>query len=239
MLVDGFPLWFFETNCWVVAPGPDGPCVVIDAPPDPDAIAGRLAHHGLEPVAVLTTHGHLDHVGGIGHLVERYPMPVYVHDLDRRHVLDPGPQARLMVRGEFEFPEPPDVQAFADGDALELAGLRFTAVHTPGHTPGSTCFLLHDSSPVGPNPRPEWEGVEGDLLFSGDHLFSGSVGRTDLPGGSWDDLMRSMREKIMGLPPETRIAPGHGPATTVGRELAVNPFLAEARYDMTVERPSA
>jgi len=219
MLVDGFPLWFFETNCWVVAPGPDGPCVVIDAPPEPDAIAARLEHHRLEPVALLTTHGHLDHVGGIGHLVERYPMPVYVHDLDRRHVLDPGPQARMMIRGEFDFPEPPDVRSLDDGDVLELAELRFTAVHTPGHTPGSTCFLLADASPI-----------EGDLLFSGDHLFAGSVGRTDLPGGSWDDLMRSMREKIMGLPPETRVAPGHGPETTIGRELAVNPFLADARY---------
>ncbi|MBI2168235.1 MAG: MBL fold metallo-hydrolase [Actinobacteria bacterium] len=219
MLVDGFPLWFFETNCWVVAPGPDGPCVVIDAPPDPDAIAARLAHHRLTPVALLTTHGHLDHVGGIGQLVERHPMPVYVHDLDRRHVLDPGPQARMMTRGEFDFPVPPDLRSIDDGDVLELADLRFTAVHTPGHTPGSTCFLLADPSPL-----------EGDLLFSGDHLFAGSVGRTDLPGGSWTDLMRSMREKIMGLPPETRVAPGHGPATTVGRELAVNPFLAEARY---------
>lgn len=224
MLVEGFPLWFFETNCWVIAPRPGSametsPCVVIDAPPDPDAIAARLEQHRLEPVALLTTHGHLDHVGGIGHLVTRYPMPVYVHDLDRRHVLDPSPQARVMVRGELDFPVPPDVRSVEDGDVLELAELRFAAVHTPGHTPGSTCFLLADSSPA-----------EGDLLFSGDHLFAGSVGRTDLPGGSWDDLMRSMREKIMGLPPETRVAPGHGPATTVGRELAVNPFLAEARY---------
>lgn len=219
LLVEGFPLWFFETNCWVVAPGEHGPCVVIDAPPDPDAIAARIEHHDLHPVALLTTHGHIDHVGGIGDLVERYPMPVYVHDLDRRHVLDPSQQARFMFRGEVDFPEPADVRSIDDGDVLEVAELRFAAVHTPGHTPGSTCFLLDDPSPE-----------EGDLLFSGDHLFAGSVGRTDLPGGSWDDLMRSMRDKIMGLPPETRVAPGHGPGTTVGRELAVNPFLTEARY---------
>lgn len=219
MLVEGFPLWFFETNCWVVAPGEDGPCVVIDAPPDPDAIAIRLARHRLEPVALLVTHGHLDHVGGVGRLVETFPMPVYVHDLDRRHVLDPSAQARILVRDPMVFPVPPDVRSLSDGDVLELGELRLRAVHTPGHTPGSTCFLLDDSSPI-----------EGDLLFSGDHLFAGSVGRTDMPGGSWDDLMRSMREKVMTLPPETRVAPGHGPATTIGRELATNPFLAEARY---------
>lgn len=219
VLVEGFPLWFFETNCWVVAPGENGPCVVIDAPPEPEAIAARLAQHRLEPVALLVTHGHLDHVGGIGHLVDRHPMPVFVHDEDRREVLDPSGQASMLTREEPTFLVPPDVRAVADGDVLELASLRFRAVHTPGHTPGSTCFLLDDPSPL-----------ESDLLFSGDHLFAGSVGRTDLPGGSWADLMRSMREKIMGLAPETRVAPGHGPATTIGRELAMNPFLAEARY---------
>lgn len=192
MLVEGFPLWFFETNCWVVAPGEDGPCVVIDAPPDPDAIAGRLAHHRLTPVALLVTHGHLDHVGGVGALVEQHPVPVHVHDLDRRHVLDPSAQARALGAVTLDAPVPPDVRGVDDGDVMELAGLRFRAVHTPGHTPGSTCFLLHDPSPL-----------DGDLLFSGDHLFAGSVGRTDLPGGSWHDLMRSMREKIMGLPAET------------------------------------
>lgn len=221
MLVEGFPLWFFETNCWVVAPGEDGPCVVIDAPPEPDRIAERLERHRLTPAALLNTHGHVDHVGGDGLLVKRFPMPVYVHDLDRAHVIDPVGQVEAMFGGRvpLEYPVPPRIERVDDGDVLELAGLRFRAVHTPGHTPGSTCYLLQGA-----------RADERDVLFSGDHLFAGSVGRTDLPGGSWADLMASMREKVMTLAPDTVVAPGHGPTTTIGQELAVNPFLAEARY---------
>jgi glyoxylase-like metal-dependent hydrolase (beta-lactamase superfamily II) len=225
MLVEGFPLWFFDTNCWVVATGEDGPCVVIDAPPEPERIAERIEHHRLTPVALLNTHGHVDHVGGDGGLVARFPMPVFVHDLDRRHVVDPGAQVRMMFgeRVVIDAPPPPVIERFDDGDTLDLADLRLRAIHTPGHTPGSTCFLLEAVSDI-PSP------AERQILFSGDHLFAGSVGRTDLPGGSWSDLMASMREKILVLPPEVTVAPGHGPVTTIGRELATNPFVAEAKY---------
>lgn len=228
MLVEGFPLWIFETNCWIAAPGEDGPCIVVDAPRDPDAIEARLAAHRLEPVALLITHGHVDHVGGAGLLVERYAeryperqaMPVYVHDLDRRDLLDPRPQVAAFVpdAAAMAFPEPPKVETVDDGDVLELAGLRLRAIHTPGHTPGSTCFLMHD-------PR----GGDADVLFSGDHLMAGTVGRTDMPGGSFDDLMISLK-KIVDLDPETFVATGHGASTTIGREAAANPFLVEARY---------
>src|ERR671933_371675 len=166
MLIEGLRLWVAGTNAWLVAPsGPGGECVLIDAPPDPAAILGRLRDQRLKLVAVLATHGHVDHVGGIAEVVgaQPSPTPVRIHDDDRHMLLDP-----IGVSGTLG--EPP-------------------------------------------------------ILFSGDHLFKGSIGRTDLPGGSREQLLESMAAKILPLPDDVQVLPGHGDTTTVGQERVTNPFL--------------
>jgi len=221
LLIEGLPLWLAETNAWIVAPsGPGGECVLVDAPPDPTAILGRIAHHGLRLVALLSTHGHLDHVGGVGEVVHQqdHDVPVHIHDADRHMLLDPvgtsGAFGQYLARENLDLRPPELLYGLDDGQQVSGAGMTFTAVHTPGHTKGSTCFLLE---------------VEGQppVLFSGDHLFAGSIGRTDLPGGSYDELMASMAEKILPLDDSVQVLPGHGPTTTIGQERRTNPFLAE------------
>ena len=219
-MIEGVPLWVAETNAWIVAPdGPGGECVIVDAPPDPTAIVERLQHHELKLVALLSTHGHLDHIGGMGAMSRHgdEAVPVHIHDDDRHMLLDPvgtsGGFAR-MVDASVDMRAPELIYGLDDGERVKGAGMEFTAIHTPGHTQGSTCFLLR------------WDGNQ-PILFSGDHLFMGSIGRTDMPGGSFDQLMESMAEKILPLDDETAVLPGHGPTTTVGRERVTNPFILE------------
>lgn len=215
LLIDGAELWFAATNCYIVAPDRGGPAVVIDAPPDVDAIVALLAKHDLTPVALLVTHGHVDHVGGAGGAVARTGIAAYLHPDDDFLAADPGAQLGAVfgvaMPGIEAFAPPERFVDLADGDRLNLAGLDFEVLHTPGHTPGHCCFLLRDE----------------ELLFSGDQLFAGSIGRTDLPGGDFDALMRSMATRVLTLPDDTGVLPGHGPTTTIGRERTTNPFILE------------
>ena len=215
MLVDFAPLWFAETNCWVIAPEAGGPAVVIDAPPDAEGVVRLLARHDLAPVALLLTHAHVDHLGASGAVATRFAVSAYLHPDDEWLAADPAAQMRVLwgttPPGDYEQPE--RYEALADGQRLDLAGLGIDVLHTPGHTPGHCCFLVPD------------EGA----LFSGDQLFAGSIGRTDLPGGDHAALMRSMETRIMPLPDETAVFPGHGPTTTLARERASNPFLEAFR----------
>jgi glyoxylase-like metal-dependent hydrolase (beta-lactamase superfamily II) len=232
-LVIGIPLWLAQTNAWIVAPdGPGGEAVLIDAPPDPATIVRHLREHDLRLVALFTTHGHIDHVGGIGSLVHghdpgpdhggehgpagAHPVEVRIHDADRDMLVNPLAHAGMFARylGDLDLRPPEVIHGIDDGERIRGAGMTFTALHTPGHTRGSVCFTL------------EMDG-SAPILFSGDHLFAGSIGRTDLPGGSFDALMRSMVDKVLPLADDTRVLPGHGPATTVGRERHTNPFLVE------------
>ena len=220
-MVAGLRLWIAGTNAWVVsATGEGGECVLIDAPPDPGAILHHLEEHGLRLVALLATHGHVDHIGGVGEMsrAQGDDVPVHIHDHDRHMLLDPvGTGATLGQVLDYEELDlrPPELLAgLDDGQRVSGAGMTFTAMHTPGHTQGSTCFLL------------EVDG-EAPLLFSGDHLFAGSIGRTDLPGGNQEQLMASMAEKILPLDDAIRVLPGHGDTTTIGQERATNPFVLE------------
>jgi len=225
VLIEGLPLWLADTNAWIVAPsGPGGECVLVDAPPDPTAILERLAHHGLRLVALLSTHGHVDHVGGIGSVVhaQDHDVPVHIHDDDRHMLLDPvgtsGAFGAFLAQAQLDLRPPELLYGLDDGQKVSGGGMTFTAVHTPGHTQGSTCFLLEvDGSPP--------------VLFSGDHLFQGSIGRTDMPGGSYEELMASMEEKILPLDDAVQVLPGHGGVTTVGQERRFNPFLLELSVD--------
>ena len=228
LLIEGLPLWLAATNAWIVAPdGPRGECVLIDAPPDPTAILDRLALHELRLVALLSTHGHVDHVGGVGEVVRAPSVgddggqpPVHIHDGDRHMLLDPvgtsGQFGRYLEATGLDVRPPEVICGIDDGERISGAGLTFTAIHTPGHTRGSVCFRL------------EIEGADvPTILFSGDHLFRGSIGRTDLPGGSYEELMASMAEKILPLDDGVAVLPGHGETTTIGHERRTNPFLAE------------
>jgi len=213
MLIAGRSLWLAETNCWVVAPEAGGPGLLIDAPPDPVGILALLAEHDVTPAALLLTHGHIDHTGGAGVVVGASGIDAYVHPDDDFLTLDPRSQLRMLfgIVPPGDFAAPVRRQRLNDGQILHLGGLDLEVVHTPGHTPGHCCFLIRE------------EGV----LFSGDHLFAGSIGRTDLPGGDYGTLMDSMRNKVLPLDDQVLIYPGHGPTTTLARELRTNPFLRE------------
>jgi glyoxylase-like metal-dependent hydrolase (beta-lactamase superfamily II) len=194
--------------------------VLVDAPPDPGAIVRHLDDHGLRLVALLATHGHIDHVGGIGEVSrsQQDDVPVHLHEADRHMLLDPfragGTLARILEYEELDLRPPELLFGLDDGQTVSGAGMTFTAIHTPGHTQGSTCFRLQ---------------VEGEapVLFSGDHLFAGSIGRTDLPGSNHEQLMASMAEKILPLDDDVQVLPGHGDTTTIGHERATNPFILE------------
>jgi glyoxylase-like metal-dependent hydrolase (beta-lactamase superfamily II) len=212
--INAAPLWLAATNCWVVSTEPGGPAVIVDAPPDLEATVQLVEEAGVIPVALLNTHGHVDHVGGARAVVERYRVTAYLHPDDDWLARDPHTQLMwffgLAPPGDFAPPE--RFEDLADGQVLELVGLEFRVLHTPGHTPGHCCF------------HTEAEGA----LFSGDLLFAGSIGRTDLPGGDDAAMMRSLRT-VAGLPGETEVFSGHGPATTIARELQANPFLQSIR----------
>jgi hydroxyacylglutathione hydrolase len=227
MLVTGFPAGSFQTNCWLVATGPGSEALVVD--PGQDALPGiaeLCARHRLKPVAALLTHGHLDHLWTVAPLAGAHGIPAFVHPADRHLLTDPlagfAPEARAAF-GWLRLQEPDDVRELADGQVLELAGLRVTVDHTPGHTPGHVTFRL---PPVGRAPV-DREGAEPPRLLAGDLVFAGSIGRTDLPGGSMREMLASLATRFLTLPNETVVLPGHGPETTVGRERASNPFLAD------------
>jgi hydroxyacylglutathione hydrolase len=218
LLVTGFPAEAFGTNCYVVAAGPGEQCLVVDPGIGVlDRLDEVLAEHRLHPAAVLLTHGHLDHTFSVVPVCDARDVPAYIHPLDRGQLADPWSGIGLR-RGDpifgvsgLTFAEPADVRELADGAVLSLAGLELTVRHAPGHTPGSVAFSL--------------AGPEAPLFFSGDLLFAGSIGRVDLPGGSEEQMMRSLARVVLPLPDPTEVLAGHGPATTIGQERAANPYL--------------
>lgn len=219
MLIAGFPAGSFAANCYLVAPGRGAECVIIDPGQDAEReITELLARHRLKPVAVLATHGHIDHVWSVAPVCGARGIPAYIHPADRPLLSDPARGLSLQfgqqLFGGLTFTEPDDVAELTDGMTLQLAGLELTVSHAPGHTPGSVTFRSGDAA--------DTEGV----LFSGDLLFAGSIGRTDLPGGDYPTICRSLARVCLTLPDETRVLPGHGPDTTIGAERAANPFLA-------------
>ena len=220
MLVVGFPAGAFQTNCYVLAPAAGGPCVVVDPGQEAvDPLREALAKHRLSPVAVLLTHGHLDHTWSVQPVCDGDDVPAWIHPDDRYMLSDPlrgvGPQMAAML-GDLTFREPREVRELTDGAALDLAGISLQVAHAPGHTRGSVLF------------RTTAETDEGEVgvVLAGDTLFAGSIGRSDLPGGDPETLLASIDAQLMGLPDDTVVLPGHGPTTTVGRERASNPFLA-------------
>ncbi len=199
------------TCCTILWKEGENRCVIVDPGMSDGEEAGRLlgflTEHKLETEAILLTHGHFDHTWGVPALLERKEVPVFMDPAD-------GELLRLGPRIFYRKATVPDKAPFPtrdihDGQVLPLAGLSFRVLSTPGHSPGSVCYYCEEER----------------LLLSGDTLFAGSIGRSDLPGGEYDDLIRSLMDKVMALPGDVDVIPGHGPGTTLGREAMTNPFL--------------
>ena len=187
-----------------------GRCVVVDPGcregAEQQALSDLLAREDLTPEAVLLTHGHIDHILGVKALQDRFGVPVYMHPADTAALdynVRMAQRFRLNLPGDFSW------TPVQDGQVLELAGMRFEVIATPGHTPGCVCYLERE------------QGV----LFTGDTLFAGSIGRTDFPYSEYDDEIRSILEKLLPLDPDITILPGHGSPSTIGHERTHNPFL--------------
>jgi hydroxyacylglutathione hydrolase len=216
VLITGFPSAVTDTNCWVVAPAAGEQCVVVDPGigvlPQLDEV---LAENRLHPVAVLLTHGHFDHTFSVLPVCQARDVPAYIHPADRRQLADPwsgvGMPRGTPLFGSLTFAEPDDVRELRTNDTVSIAGLDFAVTHAPGHSAGSVVFGL--------------TGADEAVLFSGDVLFAGSIGRTDLPGGSMAAMEESLRKVILPMDDATVVRPGHGPATSIGRERATNPYL--------------
>lgn len=218
MLVVGFPADAFGTNCYVLAPDRGEQCLVVDPGV---GVTGRLeeliAEHRLRPAAVVLTHGHVDHTFSVTPVCGARGITAYIHPDDRELLADPAKgmssDLREMFGETFTWSEPDDVAELVDGARLTLAGVELTVDHAPGHTAGSVLLGAVDGD------RP--------VCLSGDVLFAGSIGRTDLPGGSAAAMRITLREKVLSLSDETVVLPGHGPMTTIGVERVRNPFLRE------------
>jgi hydroxyacylglutathione hydrolase len=216
VLITGFPAGFLQCNCYVLAQRAGTDAVIVD--PGQRAVAPLrriLDENRLTPAAVLLTHGHIDHIWSAQKVSDAYGCPTYIHPADRFMLADPikgfGPRLGQLLFGAM-FSEPKQlIELDRDGDKLGVGGTTVTVEHTPGHTRGSVVFRV--------------AGELSEVVFSGDTLFQGSVGRTDLPGGSGGDLLGSIVDKLLVLDDDTVVLPGHGPRTTVGAERRANPFL--------------
>lgn len=222
MLIAGFPAGSWAANCYIVATAPGSECLVIDPGQDSaPGIAEIVREHRLKPVAVLLTHGHLDHMWSVTPVAGAYDATAWIHPADRHLLSDPmagisRETAAMLLGGRHEFAEPDDVAELGDGQRLELAGLEVVVDHTPGHTAGSVTFRTpYDADEVS------------EVMFSGDLLFAGSIGRTDLPGGDHAAMLETLRRKVLTLADEVAVLPGHGEQTSIGRERATNPFLLD------------
>ena len=220
MLIDRVVAPYFETNCWILATGKSEECIIVDpgmAKPNlVDQIVSKVKEHNLKPVAVLVTHGHLDHTFSVLPLTKSIPMRTFITGNDRFLLSDPlgaldsggVSEQFLNAFGSENFYEPSDVVEVEDFSTFELAGLELTSIFAPGHTKGSVIFTVDDQH-----------------LISGDVLFAGSIGRTDLPTGSALDMRKTLRERILTLPDGLNVLPGHGGQTTIGIERVRNPYL--------------
>ena len=221
MLVTSFPAPAFATNCWIIASAKGSECIVVDpGMPDVSAqIADICADFNLKPIAVLITHGHLDHTFSLVPTCEGYGIPGYIHSEDRALLEHPERAlSELFASGlsGMVFSEPSEVRNLKNNDVLNFGGLEIRVSHAPGHTRGSVLFGVSDDTGE-------------SVLLSGDVLFAGSIGRTDQPTGSAKDMEITLRKKILPLPDSLRVLPGHGPETTIGYEKRVNPFLKNLR----------
>ena len=212
MILEMITVGAFQENCYVVGDEASGVGAIVDPGDEAARIALTVEQTDLEIAQILLTHAHIDHVGAVAALADEYGCPVLMH-AEAEPMLKALPQQAVMMG--MRFGRVPEVDRYVeDEETLEVGNLALRSLYTPGHAPGHLAFYI------------ESEG----LVLSGDALFAGSVGRVDLPGGSMEVLMRSIRERLLTLPDGTRVFPGHGPQTTIGEERAHNPFLGGGTY---------
>lgn len=222
MILESIVAPYFETNCWVFAPSKNSECFIVDpglAQPNlVKQIKEVIGKHNLKPMAILVTHGHLDHTFSVLPFANEYRVPTFIHTIDRKLLKDPfkalqagGVTAQLMEQfGVTIFEEPEDVREVNTGDTFNIAGFDLRITHAPGHTAGSAIFTVND-----------------EFLISGDVLFAGAIGRTDMPTGSPSEMIKTLRNEILPLSDELIVLPGHGAQTTIDRERKNNPYLQE------------
>lgn len=209
MKIDYLILGAYQTNCYILRSDDSArDCLVIDPGLEAGDLIEFLDEQKLNPVAVLLTHGHIDHIAGVKELRSRFSeIKVYIHNLDAEMLTDPG--INLSAISGSAFVTEAEYVAVKERDMIDLAGVKLLVLHTPGHTPGGISLYSKETG----------------VAFVGDTLFADSIGRTDFPGGSMSQLLNSVREKLFTLPEDTEVYPGHGPSTTIAAEKAHNPFF--------------
>ena len=209
MIIDTFVLGDFETNCYCLRSDENSQeCVVIDTGLEDTDIVRVFEEKQFTPIVLIVTHGHFDHIAGLNAMREKFQeMKVYMHKLDSAALENPNVSLACLTGDTFTT-QPADLLV-EDGDLIEQAGVKLQVIHTPGHTPGGIGLYSQE------------DGV----LFAGDTLFADSVGRTDFPGGNSSQIIESIKEKLLTLPEDTKVFPGHGPTTTIAHEKKYNPFL--------------
>lgn len=194
-----------ETNCYFVYCPETLECAVVDPGAEADTIIRMIAQMSFKPTLILNTHGHIDHIGANRDIKEKFDIPLYIHSADSPMLNNVLQSEMGLFLGAKDSPAPDHF--LKEGEKIKIGKHSLKVIHTPGHSPGSVSFL-------------------GDgFLLSGDTLFFGGVGRTDLPGGSWQEMVNSIKNKILTMPDEMIVLPGHGPHTTVGQERNSNPFI--------------
>ncbi len=218
MKIDRLILGEYETNCYILRENDTAKdCLIVDAGLEAGQLIDFLKEHKLNPVAVVLTHGHIDHIAGVAALrAEFADIKVYIHKVDAKMLTEA--EHNLSALAGVPFSADPADLFIEDGDVIEQAGIKLQVLHTPGHTPGGICLY---------SPRPLQKGrgsKDEGIVFTDDTLFADSIGRTDFPNGSMSQLLNSIKEKLFTLPDETKVYPGHGPITTIAREKAHNQF---------------
>ncbi|MGV3465930.1 MAG: MBL fold metallo-hydrolase [Heyndrickxia sp.] len=202
------PLGLLQTNCYVLY-NQQKECIIFDPGAEGDKLITILEKEQLHPQAILLTHAHFDHIGAVDEVRQNYNIPVFVHEKEANWLTNPTLNgSQLFLNGRSIVASPAD-RIIKREETLSIGGFAFKILETPGHSPGSVSFYVNDINTV----------------FAGDTLFQGSIGRTDLPGGDHEQLLNSIEEKLLSLPKETFVLPGHGPVTTIEKEVQLNPFI--------------
>jgi glyoxylase-like metal-dependent hydrolase (beta-lactamase superfamily II) len=205
MIIENIVVGSYMVNCYLTGDSDSSEIIIIDPGFSPDQIIDTIESKGFKPVGIVLTHGHGDHIGAVEELIAKYSIPLYVHKFDDELIRGGASSFTKMMFGR-EIILNAD-KYLEEGDIVTVGKMQYKVLHTPGHTPGGICLVCEDA------------------IFSGDTLFRGSIGRTDFPGGSYEQIINSIKTKILQYPDDTKVYPGHNTSSTIGYEKKNNPFL--------------